>query len=919
MYRTKLSNLIIVTALAISLLACGKKTTEESIFSASQFMQNGDPKSAIVELKNAINSAPENGVLRLQLGNAYFQIGELTAAEKELLKAQDRGVSNVDVVPLLQQVYYYSDQFDSAVNLLEKSSLVKPNALSTAVLFQYMSSIRMKTEQKPLKLDELKPSLSDKDWLVAKTFKLFHDNNYEQAKKQLQQLIAKQHRPVETEYLKALDSYFSNEYVASIESFKRVKELMPTLNSINFQLIEAMIKAEQLDEADQESDKLLRLNDNNPIVNFYKANTAYKRKDFEQASLYSEKAIQNGLDSAASRMIAGVSAYRLDSLEQAYRHLHTLSQRQGFHDDGVNRLLARIQLSLGYNVEASNSLQSLQQLNKSDAELFSLIGANLAMEGDFGNANSLLNQAQKLDDSNNAVKMRLAAMNIGTDEKQAIALLNEVVESDKDLAIGWMQLALAHIRNGDRAAALDVANQWYEIDKANGKTLEGVIYYNTNDLDAALVSFTEAISISPQLLGANQYLLQIYEQRKQPDEVSTVAKNILSFTPNNTQALIALVNSGIELQQITEVEAYLEEMRQADKSIVGPLSALALSKRLNGQPKVAIQLLDKVDTLEPLGFMILGDAYIQSGDIKEGIATYEKWGVKYPNSLFPYLRQIGGHELIGNDQQALHLTESAIKKFPTENMLALLQLHYATKLNRIEDANLILQNIKENPENKNNVLLPYYEGQLALNALEYKKAEKLLLNAHNLSPSYISATMLGKAMIGNGHIKHAKAMFEKQLGNDEKSAPKKFREDVASFYSYIGEYEKAASMYNGMLIQFGESVGLLNNFAFNTLKANGNLEDASIAATKAVALAPENGDVLDTLGWIQFKTNQLGKAYVNLSKAADMRPNSNAINLHFAELLISMGNLKKANGILDKVKRPNNAESKILKQLRNKL
>ena len=35
--------------------------------------------------------------------------------------------------------------------------------------------------------------------------------------------------------------------------------------------------------------------------------------------------------------------------------------------------------------------------------------------------------------------------------------------------------------------------------------------------------------------------------------------------------------------------------------------------------------------------------------------------------------------------------------------------------------------------------------------------------------------------------------------------------------------------------------------------------------------------------------------------------------------LHSMGNLKKANGILDKVKRPNNAESKILKQLRNKL
>ena len=63
MYNTKFSKLIIVSALAISLVACGQKTTEESIFSAKQFIQNGKPKSAIIELKNAISLAPENGVL----------------------------------------------------------------------------------------------------------------------------------------------------------------------------------------------------------------------------------------------------------------------------------------------------------------------------------------------------------------------------------------------------------------------------------------------------------------------------------------------------------------------------------------------------------------------------------------------------------------------------------------------------------------------------------------------------------------------------------------------------------------------------------------------------------------------------------------------------------------------------------------
>ncbi|GAC21990.1 XrtA/PEP-CTERM system TPR-repeat protein PrsT [Paraglaciecola arctica] len=919
MKSIKFSKLIIASTLAISLVACGQKTTEESLVSANRFIQSGKTDAAIIELKNAVSLAPEDGSIRLTLGKLYVQKGTFDAAEKELHKARERGVSDDEVIPLLAQVYYYSDQFDAAVKLLDTAKVSEPSALSTALLFQYLAYLQSTKDTTVISLEDIKASLSEQDLLVAEAFTNFYNKDYAQTKAQLQELVKMSYRPVETEYLNALISYISSDYASAVDSFKQIKKLMPQPNTVNFQLVESMIKAEQLDEADNEADKLLKLNSNNPLINFYKGNIAYKRKNFEQASLYSEKAIQNGLDSVSVRMIAGVSAYQLESFEHAYKHLNFLSQRQDFHSDDVNRLLARVQLILGYNIEASDSLQSLQQMDRSDAELFSLTGAKLAMSGNFGSANDLLNQAQELDGSNNAVKMRLAAMNIGKDEEQAIALLKEVVDNDKDLAIGWMQLAMAHVRNGDRAAALDVAKQWYEIDKANGKTLEGVIYFNSGDLDKALLAFNEAILITPQQLGANQYLLQIYEQRKQPLEILTVAKNILSFSPNNSQALIAVVNSGKQLQQNLEVEAYLEKIHKMDSSNKGALSALALSKRLNGQPKLAIQLLGEVDGLDPLGFMTLGDTYIQLGDTKQGLATYEKWGVEYPNTLYPYLRQIGGHELIGNDQRALELTESAMQIFPSENMLTLLQLHYATKLNQIKKANLILKKIKQNPENNNNTLIPYYEGQLALNAMDYEKAEKLLLKAHNLYPSYISAAMLGKAMIGNGHITQAKAMFEKQLSIQGTPSPQKFRGIVASFYTYIGDYNKAAGMYKDLLVQFGETAALLNNFAFNTLMANADLEEAITAATKAVALAPENGDILDTLGWIQFKDNQMGNAYVNLSKAAVMQPASNAINLHFAELLISMGNMKKANEILDKVKRPTNEESKRLMQLRSKL
>jgi putative PEP-CTERM system TPR-repeat lipoprotein len=918
MKNTKVSKLIIVSTLAISLVACGQKTTEESLVSANQFIQSGKTDAAIIELKNAVALAPEDGNIRLKLGKLYVQNGAFDAAEKELHKARERGRADDEVIPLLAQVYYYTDQFDAAVKLLDTAKLSEPSALSTALLFQYLAYLQSTKDTTVISLEDIKASLSEQDQLVAEAFTNLYNKDYAQIEAQLQQLVDMNYRPAETEYLKALSSYINADYASAVDSFKQIKKLMPQPNTVNFQLVESMIKAGQLDEADKEADILLKLNSSNPLINFYKGNIAYKRKDFEQASVYTEKAIQNGLDSVSARMIAGVSAFQLESLELAYKHLHVLSQRQDFHSDDVNRLLARLQLILGYNIEASDSLQSLQQMDRNDAELFSLTGVKLAMSGNFGSANELLNRAQKLDESNNAVKMRLAAINIGKDEEQAISLLKEVVDSDEDLALGWMQLAMAHIRNGDRAAALDVAKQWYEVDKANGKTLEGVVYFNSGELDAALLAFNDAISIAPQQLGANQYLLQIYDQRNLPLEMLVVAKNILSFSPNNAQALIALVNSGNQLQQNVEIEAYLEKMHRSDNSNIGPLSALALSKRLNDQPKKAIQLLDKMDNLDPLGFMTLGDTYIQLGDTKQGLATYEKWGVEYPGTLFPYLRQIGGHELTGNDQRALELTESAMQIFPSQNMLTLLQLHYATKLNYIKKANLILQKIKQNPENNNNVLIPYYEGQLALNAMEYEKAEKLLSMAHSSSPTYISAAMLAKAMIANGHINQAKVMFKKQLNNGE-LVPRKFKNIVASFYTHVGEYIIAADMYQSLIAEHGEDAALLNNFAFNTLMAKGDLDVAKIAAEKAVGLAPDNADILDTLAWIEFKSNHVGEAYINISKAAEMKPASNDINLHYAEILISIGNTQKAKEILDQVKRPTSVESKTLMQLRKSL
>jgi len=914
---SKLGSVLFAVILVITMFGCGKKSSEEYVTIAKALIHENQLDTAIIELKNAVQKVPEAPATRLLLGQLYFETGQLAAGEKELNKALELGSNVNDVLPLLSQVYYYSDQFDLASSL-SLEDLTVPQALSTVSLMRYFASLRNPTGDAPFELEEVVTGLSESDKLLAQSYEAFRVRDVKQSAELLQRLKQSNYRPVDTEYLRAKLNYQQGDYASAAESFTKVNQLMPYINSVDFQEIEASIKAKLYDVAENKTDILLKINNEHPLLNLYKAKIAYAREEYEPALDFAEKSIQNGVDTPEARLIAGVSAYKVEALESAYRNLMNLSTRSGFKNSDVQRLLAHVQLSLGYNVDAVNSIRSMTDLRIEDVDLFSQAGMKLAAIGDLSGAKELLAKATKLDDSNVSSKYREAMVNIGTDENAVIDGLNVLLAQDPAVSKGWMQLAMAHIRNNEKAEAFDVAKQWYEIDKANGKALEGVIYFRYKELDNSIAAFKEALSVDPKHQGANQYLLKIYDDLDQPLNIIATAKDVLSFSPNHLQSLIAVVNAANQLGQSSAIEAYLSSLKNTDGENRGPLAAIALSKRLNGEPDEAIRLLREVDELDTLGNITLGDAYLQVGDNSAALATYQNWQVKSPEALFPALRIIAVHEMNESIEEALNVTEKSLTKFPFNNTLRMLQLHYATKLNQTSKANDLIEKLKVDNRIENSATLPYYEGQLALNAMKYEKAEKLLSIAHSASPNFISAAMLAKAMIGNGHTGQAKVMLEKQLNNGG-VVPGRFKNIVASFYTHIEEYEKAAVMYENLISKHGEDAVLFNNFAFNTLMAKGDLEVAKAAAKKAVGLAPENADILDTLAWIQFKSGEKDEAYINMSKAANMNPASNQINLHFAELLISIGNTRKANEVLDKVKRPTGVESKALMQLRKSL
>lgn len=898
MDRTFKLNLIAAIC-CISLVACDSKTPEELMASAQQHIAQNDNQAAIIELKNAINLYPSEANARLLIASLYYEEGDLVSAEKELNKALEYGSQEDNVYPILVEVLYYSDQFDAALSL-STDNLTSAKSISSVNLLRYLASIRSVSNENVIVLDDISSSFSESDLLVARGYAAFENKDYDSSSKILQQIKDNQYRPVDAEYLSAMLSYQQRDFANAASSFALFKKLKPGLNSIDFMLVDTLIKSKQFEEAEVNTNNLLRINKLQPLSNFYMALIKYENKDFEKSFEFATNSIQNGLDTANARLIAGISAYQIGKMEIAYRNLVNLNEREGFHNDDVKRMLSQLQLSLGYTNEAIESLEEILLVDSKDADLFARAGVKLASSGDLTQGQKLLKKANTIDESNVPNRIREALLYAGTNEQLVIDGLENLLAKNTDIKEGWMQLALAHIRNNDLDAALDVSRKWAQTDLTNGKLLEGLVHLKANKIEASVTVLKEVLAIEPEKLGAHSYLMLAYENSFDFEKLYTQAEIVLSLYPDNIQALTALAKSSKHLNKQKEVETFLTNLYGNSESKAALNVALALNAKVNGEQQKIIDLLAPIDNqLSSLGLMLLADAYRQVQKFDLALKVYHQWRVSSPKSVTPYLRAIGVTEAIGDAQQAVKLLDEALVKFPNDPNLKSLEVGNLIETGQIQQAKIVLGQVRETKSNGKKAILDLYEGQIALIEKDYDMAEELLTKYYNKFPSFDSAVLVAKAMQMNGKANSSKVLLEHEISKTPETSIRR-RHAMAAFYMHNGYYKEAIEQYIGMLEQETDSAVILNNTAYAYLQIE-QYKKAHSFALKAFNSMPNSPEILDTLGWIEFKLGNSAEAYKHLDKALELSPNSNDTLLHLSEVQITLGMKSKAKDLLGRL------------------
>jgi len=85
-----------------------------------------------------------------------------------------------------------------------------------------------------------------------------------------------------------------------------------------------------------------------------------------------------------------------------------------------------------------------------------------------------------------------------------------------------------------------------------------------------------------------------------------------------------------------------------------------------------------------------------------------------------------------------------------------------------------------------------------------------------------------------------------------------------------------------------------NNLGYLLLEQDRDLEEAAALIEASAKATPDNGNVVDSLGWAQFKLGRFAEAEATLRHAAELSPFSPEVRKHLGEVLMKQGKLAEA-------------------------
>ncbi|TWX52480.1 XrtA/PEP-CTERM system TPR-repeat protein PrsT [Colwellia hornerae] len=889
----KLKRAIIVASICVmGITACSdKNTSAEYITSAEKLTVKNQNKAAILELKNALRLAPDNAEIRALLGSAYLKVGDVLSAESEFKKALTKGLEPKKIIRELSRTYLLLNKEDELKQLLGINDLDEEQQIIVNIYIgiMYIQNSEIKkaesyiTQASELSEDSLYSKLGML-WLKSST-------SSDEAISAVEELLKVDNTLSEAILLKAHLLRANGDVLDAASIYDDYLNLHPLAHHVKIFKASALVEAEKFAEAEVEIDFLLNLYSNLPILNELKAITRFYDNDFQSAENYARKSMQMDPERSLATLIGGISSFKLNNIEQAYRYLIILDDK--LKDGGIGKkLLAITRLKLGYLNDITNEYSADSDISDFDIQMLTAASKAIAQQGNQSEAKKVLQNIDSSKITSIDKLTQLGLLKLSLADSEGLKDLQKAVDLNSENIESKIVLVVSLISKNRLDEAEKLLATWIQDNPSEPNLKVALAEVNIRRQNYALAEFElkEIASEYPKNISSRFRLSQLLQKQNNNVEALALLKQIIAINSKHGGALSGLVT--LSTDKDLEIQDYLLSQWRTDKSI--ELStALAKSYAAIKEHTKAVDILDSVDNKESSRhYILIGDLYLDAQNIEAAEKAYSMAIVKNSADIQAITKYALSLEMQRKYQKALEVIQRGLNEVKSNIILELLEVNYLLFTNQIQLAENKFNsyNIKDSNQP---ITYTRLGGQIALAQQKFNVAIIYLEELVKLENMKKNVLMLAMAYAGNLNIEGAIATLNKFL---EKGDNIDVRANLAQIYMSTN-LALAKEQYLILIKQLPDNFLIHNNLAFAAVNTN----DIALAikhADKAFELAPENPQVIDTLGFIKYMQQDYSQALKYYKQANALAPNDRGIIMHMANCLIKMDRTEEAKVLL---------------------
>ena len=898
--RATVVQLTAIAALCGALAACSGNNPDAMLASAKDYLAKNDTKSAVIQLKNALEKNPDLGEARYLLGRTLLASGDVPAAEKELRRARDLKYPADQVDPALASAWTKLGRYQQVVDEMAQAKAATP-----------AGTAELKTALGQAELGIGKPDLAKAAFAEAHAADAGYapaylgdavlaarDGDYAAAMAATDKALASAPDLADALQLKADILLSQGRIDEAITAYRAVLARNQDYLPSHWALVGLLVRENKTAEADKALEALKAVAPKHPKTFYYESLVRAAQHNYAGA----REAIQQELAMLPDDPVGTVLSAAIDiELRDFVRAESTLVKAlsRSPQNDFARRLLVSTYLQMRQPGKALETLKPMLGRIDKDSVMQSVAGEVYLQNGDPSQAADYFEKAAALDPKGTRARTGLAMTRLaqgdtaaGVKELEAAAAVDPGSRSDLML----ISVALRRRQWDDALAAIDVLDK-KQPNQPLASNLRGLALLGKHDLPAARQSFEHALAIDATYFPAVVSLSRVDMAEHKPDAAQKRLEDFVAKNPKSSQAMLALAEiRAAGGASKAEVAGLIDKAIKTNPNQVEPRLALVRHYMRSGDPKQAATVAQDALTALPGRadlYDALGQAQQAAGNTNDALVAYGRFAEAAPDSPVPYLRMATLHLMARNQAAAADSFRRALAIKPdfveAQEGLAAVDLGQ----NKVADALGIAKDMqKQRPKESVGYAL---EGEIYAARHEWPKAIAAYRQAMNVSGTTASAAKLHSAMVAAGQTAEADKMAAAWLRDHQTDDA--FRFALAEQATQRKDYTTAVRYYQQTLVNEPGNAVLLNNLAWVAGQVND--PHALEYAERANKIAPDQPRILDTLGVLLVDKGDAKRGVDLLRHAVELAPGLPAIRLNLARALVKTGQPEAAKKELD--------------------